>query len=112
MASEYNDKHPHGVKILIRMTMSGLIGVDWSDKDQKQFYEVVPGMAARGETKYPLDEVDGLDKVGEAFVTLMKGRNMGKVVVKVAEEECVLDEAERGRHSKDVGLVETKTGRT
>ena len=39
---------------------------------------------AEGKVKYREDVVEGLDKAPEAFIGLLKGRNFGKLVVKVS----------------------------
>jgi NADPH-dependent curcumin reductase CurA len=38
-----------------------------------------------GKIKYREDVVDGLDKTPEAFIGLLSGRNLGKLLVRVSD---------------------------
>ncbi|EJU01637.1 alcohol dehydrogenase [Dacryopinax primogenitus] len=66
--------------------MIGFVVNRLRSKYQSDFYATAPGMVARGELKYQEDVTEGWEAVGEAFVRLMKGQNVGKAIVRVAEE--------------------------
>lgn len=91
MASEYNHEERYGPKNLAQLIyrslkMIGFVVNKLRPKYVNTFYATAPGMVARGELKYSEDVFEGLERVGEAFVVMLQGRNLGKVVVRVAQE--------------------------
>lgn len=53
-------------------------------EQQEAFLREAAGWIADGRLRYREDVVEGLEKAPEAFIGLLKGRNFGKLVVKVA----------------------------
>jgi NADPH-dependent curcumin reductase len=66
-----------------RLTFRGFIVRDFADQS-RDFFRDMSQWIAEGKVKYREDVVDGLDKAPEAFMGLLKGKNFGKLVVKVA----------------------------
>ncbi|EGO00257.1 hypothetical protein SERLA73DRAFT_160203 [Serpula lacrymans var. lacrymans S7.3] len=71
-----------------RVKMEGLIMTDWVDKYLDEFLEVVPRDLASGKLKYLEHVYHGMDKVGQAFVDLFTGGNVGKSVIVLEEEDA------------------------
>ena len=67
-----------------RLTLRGYIVHDFADQ-QQDFLRDVSGWLKAGQIKYREDVVHGLEKAPEALIGLLKGRNFGKLLVKVAE---------------------------
>lgn len=65
-----------------RLTIRGFIVWDFADQ-APAFHRDVGGWIREGRIKYREDVVDGLEKAPEAFIGLLKGRNFGKLLVKV-----------------------------
>lgn len=66
-----------------RLTIRGFIVRDFADQAQA-FAADMSQWIREGKLKYREDIVEGLDKAPEAFFGLLKGKNVGKLVVKVA----------------------------
>jgi hypothetical protein len=49
------------------------------------FIRDVPQWIKEGKIKYREDVVDGLENAPQAFMGLLKGKNFGKLLVRVAE---------------------------
>lgn len=87
--SSYNDEKPKpGPANLFnmttkRLTMKGLIVGDWLDR-QNEFEKEVGGYFRSGELKNKETVVDGIDHAVDAFLGLFAGKNMGKMIVKLA----------------------------
>jgi len=64
----------------------GLIVTSLDHKYGAEFREVVPAMVARGELKYLEHVIKGLEHAEEAIVGVLKGENVGKSVIMVAED--------------------------
>ncbi|HEY3265280.1 MAG TPA: NADP-dependent oxidoreductase, partial [Armatimonadota bacterium] len=85
----YNDEKPRpGPSNLFnittkRLTMKGLIVGDWLDR-QPEFEKEVGGYIRSGKLKNKETVVEGIDKAVAAFIGLFKGKNVGKMVVKLA----------------------------
>jgi NADPH-dependent curcumin reductase CurA len=65
-----------------RLTMKGLIVMDWLDR-QNEFEKEVAGYFRAGKLKHTETVVDGIDKAVDAFIGLFQGENRGKMVVKL-----------------------------
>jgi hypothetical protein len=66
-----------------RLTLRGFIVTDFFPK-MGEFFRDMPGWVGAGKIKYREDVVQGLEKAPEAFLGLLKGKNFGKLLVKVA----------------------------
>jgi NADPH-dependent curcumin reductase CurA len=87
--SGYNDEKPRpGPSNLInvvakRLTMKGLIVRDWLER-QGDFQKEVGGYFRTGQLKNKETVVEGIDQAVGAFLGLFEGKNLGKMVVKLA----------------------------
>jgi NADPH-dependent curcumin reductase CurA len=50
-----------------------------------EFYQQMSTWVAQGRIKYREDIVDGLENAPEAFIGMLKGKNFGKLIVRVAQ---------------------------
>jgi NADPH-dependent curcumin reductase CurA len=66
-----------------RLTMKGFIVSDWLDR-QAEFEKEVGGYLRAGKLKHQETVVQGIDKAVGAFIGLFQGKNVGKMVVKLA----------------------------
>jgi NADPH-dependent curcumin reductase len=66
-----------------RLTVQGFIVLDF-DSQTDDFLRDVGGWLRAGKLKYREDVVEGLERAPEALIGLLKGRNFGKLLVKVA----------------------------
>jgi NADPH-dependent curcumin reductase CurA len=66
-----------------RLTMKGLIVMDWLDR-QNEFEKEVGGYFREGKLKHKETVVVGIEKAVDAFIGLFQGENMGKMVVKLS----------------------------
>ncbi len=66
-----------------RLTMKGLIVMDWLDR-QNEFEKEVGGYFREGKLKHTETVVAGIDKAVDAFIGLFQGENRGKMVVKLS----------------------------
>ena len=87
--SGYNDEKPRpGPSNLFnittkRLTMKGLMVLDWLDR-QAEFEAEVGGYYRAGKLKHKETVVKGIDKAVDAFLGLFQGQNVGKMVVELA----------------------------
>jgi NADPH-dependent curcumin reductase CurA len=87
--SGYNEEKPRpGPSNLFnmitkRLTMKGMIVRDWLDR-QNEFEKEVGGYFRAGKLKHKETVVQGIDKAVNAFLGLFEGKNVGKMVVKLA----------------------------
>ena len=87
--SGYNEEKPRpGPSNLFnittkRLTMKGLMVLDWLDR-QAEFEKEVGGYFKAGKVKHKETVVKGIDKAVEAFLGLFQGQNVGKMVVELA----------------------------
>ena len=65
-----------------RLTMKGLIVRDWLDR-QGEFEKEVGGYFRAGKLKNKETVVEGIGQAVGAFIGLFKGKNIGKMVVKL-----------------------------
>jgi len=88
MISDYNATEPHGVRnlrmvLVHRIRMQGLIVLDWLDR----WDEARAGLAAlhaAGGLQYRETIVDGLENAPQALLDVLRGRNFGKQLVRLA----------------------------
>ncbi|MBV8166780.1 MAG: NADP-dependent oxidoreductase [Alphaproteobacteria bacterium] len=88
LISQYNDMQmgagPDWRLLLIkRVTVTGFIVSDHI-AEMAGFDKEVPAAVKAGKIKYREDVVKGLENAPEAFIGLLKGKNFGKLLVKVA----------------------------
>jgi NADPH-dependent curcumin reductase CurA len=87
--SSYNDEKPQpGPSNLFnmitkRLTMKGLLVRDFLDR-RDAFEKEVGGLFHAGKLKNKETVVDGIDRAVDAFIGLFAGKNIGKMVVKLA----------------------------
>ena len=66
-----------------RLTIRGFIVWDFADQED-DFLRDVGGWLKEGRVKHREDVVEGLERAPEAFIGMLKGKNFGKLLVKVA----------------------------
>lgn len=67
-----------------RLTLRGYIVTDFAAQTD-DFLRDVGGWLKDGKIKYREDIVDGLENASDAFIGLLKGKNFGKLLIRVAE---------------------------
>ena len=94
MISRYNESGDHIVRNLMqiivkRLKLQGFIIMDKASglTLQKDFYSKVPKWISNGELKVKEDVTKGLERAPEAFVGIFQGKNFGKAVIQIADEE-------------------------
>ncbi|KAG0267020.1 hypothetical protein BG011_009768 [Mortierella polycephala] len=90
MISQYNTREPYGIKNLMevvvkRLTIRGFIVGDFHDKYFADFFRDVKDLLLKKEIVYRVDEAKGIEAAPEAFVGMLRGKNFGKQVVKIAD---------------------------
>jgi NADPH-dependent curcumin reductase CurA len=85
--SQYNVTEPVGPRnmsliISKRLTLRGFIVLDHNDR-QAAFVEEVGGWLRAGKVKFDETVVDGLEHAPDAFLGMLRGENLGKMVVKI-----------------------------
>ncbi len=68
-----------------RLRIQGFIVYDFAS-DYPDFARDMASWIEEGRVKYREDIVDGIEQAPEAFVGLLKGKNFGKLVVKVGAD--------------------------
>jgi len=68
-----------------RLTFRGFIVWDFAEQ-QDEFLSETAAWIRDGKTKYREDIVDGLENAPEAFMGLLKGKNFGKLVIRVSDD--------------------------
>jgi NADPH-dependent curcumin reductase len=90
MVSEYNDVEPRPGPNLMAAVRKRLKIQGFIVSDQWQRFGEFRAMAAplvrSGEIRYREDIVEGLDRAPEAFIGLLRGKNVGKMLVKVGPD--------------------------
>jgi NADPH-dependent curcumin reductase CurA len=66
-----------------RLTIKGFIVTDWMDRTGEFIQEVSGYMAAGKRIKTKETVVEGLERAPEAFLDLLRGENVGKMIVKL-----------------------------
>jgi hypothetical protein len=88
LISEYNATEPYGLRniravLVNRIRMQGMIVFDWADR----YAEAVHGLGtlyAAGRLKYRETIAEGLEQAPGALIGLLRGRNFGKQLVRLA----------------------------
>ncbi len=75
-----------GALMAARATTYGMVVYDHVDLSAEHVRRVGALLAA-GQVLAPTEVYDGLESAGEAFAALMSGRNRGKVIVQISQEE-------------------------
>jgi NADPH-dependent curcumin reductase len=80
------DKTPRIMRTILtkRLTVRGFLVSDWFAEHMADFQRDMAGWIREGRVKYREDVVEGLEAAPEAFMGLLKGRNFGKLLVRVA----------------------------
>ncbi|KAG0219489.1 hypothetical protein BGX33_002759 [Mortierella sp. NVP41] len=89
MISQYNTQKPYGIRnlghiVAKRITMRGFINDDFAKEYMADFVKDVSKWLEADEIIYREDVCGGIDGSLEAFVGMLKGKNFGKQVVKIA----------------------------
>ncbi|KAF9907229.1 hypothetical protein EC991_011219 [Linnemannia zychae] len=90
MISQYNTTKPYGIRNLghivgKRITMRGFINDDFAKECMEDFIRDVSEWLEKDEIIYREDVEDGIEGSLDAFVGMLKGKNFGKQVVKIAD---------------------------
>jgi NADPH-dependent curcumin reductase len=90
MISEYNDREPSpgpnlGAVVRKRLKIQGFIVSDQRHR-YDEFRATVAPLVKSGRLKYREDIVDDIDAAPEAFIGLLQGRNLGKLLVRLAPD--------------------------
>jgi len=88
MISDYNATEPYRVKnlravLVNRLKMQGMIVFDWKDR-YGEALKALGGYHAGGKLKTRESVVEGLENAPQGLVSLLKGGNFGKQLVKLA----------------------------
>ncbi|MEO4001806.1 NADP-dependent oxidoreductase [Mesorhizobium sp. CAU 1732] len=92
LVSQYSDEgsYPDETRLALlmrdvlvkRLTLRGFIVTDFAQY-RDEFIELAAPLVAKGEIARLEDVVDGLENAPDAFLGLLKGRNRGKLVIKL-----------------------------
>jgi hypothetical protein len=88
----YNDEvakpGPRNLNLIIgkRLTIKGFIVGDWFDR-MPEFVKEINGHIARGELVMKETVVQGIERAPHALVDLLRGGNIGKMVVRLTKED-------------------------
>ena len=88
MIAQYNATEPpaapHNLALLIgkRLTLRGFLVGDHSQL-REQFVQEVAGWLRDGKIRYDETVVDGIENAPEAFLGMLRGQNLGKMLVRV-----------------------------
>jgi len=86
--SRYNDEAPSSgprnmfLFVTRRLTMKGFIVLDWARETPAFLAEVAP-LVASGQIRSKETVVDGLARAAQAFLDLLRGANVGKMIVRL-----------------------------
>lgn len=83
--SQGPDRVPELMRAILsrRLTLRGFIVSDFADQSEA-FQRDMGAWLGEGRVKYREDIVDGLENAPQALIGLLKGKNFGKLIVKVA----------------------------
>ena len=88
LVSEYNATDSYGVKMMRsvlvnRIRMQGMIVFDWLNR-YPEGIKALSGLVAAGKIKYRESVVQGIENAPQGLVDLLRGKNFGKQLVKLA----------------------------
>ena len=88
LISDYNTTEPYAMKmvraILVnRIKVQGMIVFDWQSR-YPEGIKAIAALLAQGKMKYRESVSEGIESAPEAFIGLLKGKNFGKQLVKIA----------------------------
>jgi len=92
MISNYNDAEPQpgprGMAVIIgrRLTIQGFIVTDHPKACEEYVVKAIQWLE-EGKLKYRETIVEGVENAPQAFIDLLKGRNTGKQIVRLSDEE-------------------------
>jgi NADPH-dependent curcumin reductase CurA len=86
--SGYHAAEPYGIKnlgavLVNRVRMQGIIVFDWADR-YAEANKALAGYVAQGKLKTRESVVEGIERAPQGLIDLVKGRNFGKQLVKLA----------------------------
>jgi len=97
LIAQYNDtdlpQGPDRLGLLMRtlltkrIKMQGFIIFEDYGHRFGEFYQQMSAWLAEGRIKYREDIVDGLENAPEAFIGMLEGKNFGKLVVRLAQDQ-------------------------
>jgi len=76
-----------GTILTRRLKVQGFIIFDDYGHRYEEFYQQMSSWYAEGKIKYREQIVDGLEQAPEAFAGMLEGKNFGKLVVRVGEDD-------------------------
>jgi NADPH-dependent curcumin reductase CurA len=81
------DKTPRLMRTILtkRLTVRGFLVSDWFADHMAAFQRDMSQWIREGKVKYREDVVEGLEAAPQAFIGLLKGKNFGKLLVRVAK---------------------------
>ena len=90
LIAQYNDrKHHHGPDLSTvlynRVTVRGMIVGDHNNR-RDEFVRDVGGWLCEGKLKYRETIVDGIENAPAAFIGMFRGENIGKLLVRCADD--------------------------
>ncbi|KAF9131409.1 hypothetical protein BGW39_001839 [Mortierella sp. 14UC] len=90
MISQYNTTKPYGIRnlgyiVAKRITMRGFINDDFAEEYMEDFIKDVGEWLEKDEIIYREDVENGIEGSLDVFVGMLKGKNFGKQVVKIAD---------------------------
>lgn len=71
--------------VIKRLKINGLLVYDWKH-NYSQFQEEVIGWLKQGRIKYKVDVVNGFENTIKEFQGLLRGKNFGKLIIRVDED--------------------------
>jgi NADPH-dependent curcumin reductase CurA len=90
MISQYNTQNPDPIRNLSqvvskRIKIQGFIYSDSEDEYAERFYRNMENWLKIGQMNYKEDIVEGIANAPKAFAGMFKGKNFGKLVIKIAD---------------------------
>ena len=89
--ANYNTSTPYNVKNLQlivwrELRLSGFLVASLAPRHAEDFFRTFPARVASGEIRYLEHVTHGLESAGSAIVDVLKGANIGKSVVVLADD--------------------------
>jgi hypothetical protein len=72
-----------GQLIVTRASVHGFLVFDWWHRRQDALKRLAAWQQA-GKIRYKEDVLDGIERMPEAFLRLLQGKNLGKQIVKIS----------------------------